>query len=504
MIQGITSLPIVKNAGIILAPDSRRVLLRPCIPANLARIEKIIFRVMALGEPVAEKELRKIMNCFSARHRSFEVLLERQFESIRAYMPPDVTPSRTQKLLIGSYFLAEYSYESTALFNPSIIPHPDQSGVPQGSLRFIISLRAIGEGHVSSLTFRSGTIDPEGHISIDESSDFACSAELKPNALYNKICFIRKLYEMGLENDCSKFITNPLPAEFTITELQEKVAAWTAGHQPIVQTDRLTCDKILWLAQCNYEAIFNPQLSLSERVLFPLSPSEQNGIEDARFVLFTDDDGSKRYYATYTAYDGKNILPQIMETEDFVHFKMITLNGPAAVNKGMALFPCKINGRYAMISRNDNENIFLMYSDNLHFWYEAVPLMKPLYPWECVQIGNCGSPIATEHGWLLLTHGVGPLRQYSIGAVLLDREDPSRILGRLGEPLIRWDEENRSGYVPNVVYSCGSLVHGSNLVIPYAFSDHRTAIALASQRDLINEILKYCTLLPGRTTSLRN
>jgi len=491
MSPGITSSPIIKDTGILLAPDSRRVLLRPCLPANPARIGQIISRVMALGEPAAEKELRTIMHCFSARHHHFEALLERQFEVVRAFLPFEVAPSRTQKLLIGSYFLAEYSYESTALFNPSIIQHPDQSGVPRGSLRLIISLRAIGEGHISSLAFRSGSIGADGHISIDNNYHFACPANLKPNALYDKTLFVRKLYEMGLENDCSKFITEPLPDEFTMAELQEKVAAWITVHQPIAQAVKLlTCDKILWLAQCNYEAVFDPLLLLSERVLLPLSPSEQNGMEDARFVLFTDDDGSKKYYATYTAYDGRVILPQIMETEDFICFKMITLNGPAAVNKGMALFPRKINGRYAMISRNDNENLFLMYSDNLHFWHEAVPLMKPLYPWECVQIGNCGSPLETERGWLLLTHGVGPLRQYSIGAILLDRENPARILGRLREPLIRWDEKNRSGYVPNVVYSCGSLIHGDNLVVPYAFSDHRTAIALASLRELTDEILK--------------
>ncbi len=491
MIQGITSSPMVRNSGILLSPDSRRVLLRPCIPANQARIGEIIARVMALGEEAAENELVKILDSFSARHHHFEAFLERQFETVRAGMSSDVSPpSRAQKLLIGSYFLSEYSYESSALFNPSIIAHPDQSGVSAGSLRFIISLRAIGEGHVSSLTFRSGTVDREGRIAIDKTSDFACPATPKLDAPYDKACFVRKLYEMGLENECSKTITEQLPGEFTMTGLQGKVAEWIAGHQPPANPDKLTCNKILWLAQCNYEAAFDPRLPLSERVLFPLSPSEQNGIEDARFVLFTDDDGSKKYYATYTAYDGRVILPQIMETEDFVHFKMITLNGPAAVNKGMALFPRKINGQYAMISRNDNDNLFIMYSDNLHFWHTAVPFMKPLYPWECVQIGNCGSAIETERGWLLLTHGVGPLRQYSIGAALLDRADPSRILGRLREPFIRWDDKNRSGYVPNVVYSCGSLVHASNLVIPYAFSDHRTAIALAALRDLINEITR--------------
>ena len=484
-----SSLPILKDTGIVLNPDSSRVLLKAYIPADQSRIERIISRVMALDESDAEKELKETLNSFSARHRHFEVLLERQFEAIHIFMPSNFLPSRVQRLLIGSYFLAEYSYESTALFNPSIIAHPDQSGVPCGSLRFIISLRATGEGHISSLTFRSGLIDSDGRMSIDKISDFACLANLEPNALYDKICFVRKLYEMGLENDCSRFITDSLPNEFTMMELQEKIKLWFTGHNSIDQ-DRLACDKILWLAQCNYEATFDPGVPFSERVLFPLSPSEQNGIEDARFVLFMDDDGSRKYYATYTAYDGKNILPQIIETEDFVHFKMITLNGRAAVNKGMALFPRKINGRYAMISRNDNENLFLMYSDNIHFWHETIPLMGPLYPWELVQIGNCGSPIETEQGWILLTHGVGPLRQYSIGAILLDRKDPSRILGRLSEPLIRWNDNNRSGYVPNVVYSCGVLVHDNNLIIPYALSDHQTTIVLVSLQAILDRLFQ--------------
>ncbi|MDP2943467.1 MAG: glycoside hydrolase family 130 protein, partial [Candidatus Omnitrophota bacterium] len=317
----------------------------------------------------------------------------------------------------------------------------------------------------------------------------ACTAEPKPNALYDKICFIGKLYEMGLENDCSKYITDPLPDEFTMDELQDKVNAYTTGHHPIIQTDKLTCEKILWLARCNYEAAFDPKFPLSERVLFPLSPSEQNGMEDARFVFFKDDNGCGKYYATYTAYDGKVVLPQIMETEDFIYFKMSTLNGRAAVNKGMALFPRKISSHYAMISRNDNERLFLMYSDNIHFWHEAVPIMEPLYPWEFVQIGNCGSPIETERGWLLLTHGVGPLRQYSIGAALLDRDDPSRVLGRLSEPLIRWKDKSRSGYVPNVVYSCGAMVHGDTLIIPYALSDQQTTIALVSMREILDRLL---------------
>jgi len=479
---------ILNDAGIILKPDNNRVLLRSCIPANQSQIEKIISRIMALDESEAKKELKRTLNSFSIRHHHFEVLLERQFEIIQAVMPSGFSPSRVQRLLIGSYFFSEYSYESSALFNPSIIPHPDQSKVSSGSLRFILSLRATGEGHISSLTFRSGLIDLEGHVSIEKGSDFASTANLEPNAFYDKGCFVRKLHEIELQNDCSSRITDSLPNEFTMMELQKKIKLYTASND-LTDQDKLVCDKILWLAQCNYEANFDQQTPLCERVLFPLSPSEQNGIEDARFVLFIDDDGKRKYYATYTAYDGKNTLPQVMETEDFVHFKMITLNGKAAVNKGMALFPHKINGRYAMISRNDGENLFLMYSDDIHFWHETILLLEPKYSWELLKMGNCGSPIETEKGWILLTHGVGPLRQYSIGAILLDRKDPSRIIGRLNEPLIRWNENERSGYIPNVVYSCGAMVHGNNLIIPYATSDYQTKIVTLPVQTILKMLL---------------
>lgn len=481
---------LVKDTSIILAPNSQRVIVRPHIPFIESRVERIISRVLSLDESDIKKELKNVIGKFSHRHYNFGLLLERQFDSVRRYMPSDVLPSKERRLLIGSFFLAEYSFESAALFNPSIVPHPNQSGLPNSSLRFIITLRATGEGHVSSLTFRSGCIDANDSVSIDDIGDFASTAEMKANILYDKTCFARKLGEMGLYGDFSNSIIGSLSDEFTFDELMEKVKSYIFNHQPLSQTDMLTSDKILWLAQCNYEADFDPNALLSERVLFPLSPSEQNGIEDARFVLFIDDDGGKKYYATYTAYDGKVILPQLMETEDFVHFKMITLNGSAAVNKGMALFPRRINGRYAMISRQDNENLFLMYSENIHFWHEAVPLMRPSYSWEFRQIGTCGSPIETEHGWLLLTHGVGPFRQYSISAILLDKENPSQILGRLREPLIHWTETNRSGYVPNVVYTCGALLHKDTLIVPYAMSDQQSTISLISLSPLIEKLLQ--------------
>jgi predicted GH43/DUF377 family glycosyl hydrolase len=480
---------IIKDTDIILTPDNQRVIARPHIPFGESRIERIISRVLSLDEADIQKEIKNVLGRFLHRHHNFEILLERQFDSLRRYMPSDILPARERRLLIGSFFLSEYSFESAALFNPSIVPHPNQSELPDGSLRFIITLRATGEGHISSLTFRSGCIDANHHISIDKLGNFASAAEMKPNTLYEKASFARKIYEMHIDNDFSNSVILSLSEQFTIDELQEKLKSRIFNYHPISQNDKLTSDKILWLAQCNYEADFDQNSLLSERILFPLSPSEQNGIEDARFVLFTDDDGRKKYYATYTAYDGKGILPQLMETEDFVHFKMITLNGSAALNKGMALFPRKIHGRYAMVSRQDNENLFLMYSDNIHFWFETIPLMRPSYSWEFMQIGTCGSPIETEHGWLLLTHGVGPFRQYSIGAILLDKENPSQILGRLREPLIQSTETNRSGYVPNVVYTCGALLHNDTLVVPYAMSDQRSTIALISLSSLLEKLL---------------
>jgi predicted GH43/DUF377 family glycosyl hydrolase len=480
---------LVKDMGIIFMPERQRVIVRPHIPFSESRIKRIISRVLALDESEIHKEFKCVLDKFSHRHHNFESLLEHQFDSLRRFMPTDVLPSRERRLLIGSFFLTEYSFESVALFNPSIVPHPDQSGLPPGSLRFILTLRATGEGHISSLKFRSGCIDEDYNISIDDSSGFATMAKMKANPLYDKTCFARKIREMGIFSDFSNLIINSLSDEFTFTELMENVKIQIYNHQPLSTANSLARDKIQWLARCNYEAQFEPSVPLSERVLFPLSPSEQNGIEDARFVLFTDDDGRKKYYATYTAYDGKAILPQLIETEDFVHFKMATINGSAAVNKGMALFPRRINGRYAMVSRQDHENLFLMYSDNIHFWYDIIPLMKPSYPWEFVQIGTCGAPIETKEGWLLLTHGVGLFRQYSIGAILLDKDNPSKILGRLKEPLIHWTENTRSGYVPNVVYTCGALPHKDKLVVPYAMSDQQITISLISLSSLLEKLL---------------
>lgn len=479
----------VKDTGIILAPNKHRVILRPRIFTNESKVERIISRILSLNETDVLQKLKNVLENFSHRHHNLRVLLESQFNKVHRYMPTDATPSPELKQLIGSFFWSEYSFESTALFNPSIVPHPDQSDLSEGSMRFIISLRATGEGHISSLAFRSGIIDKNNDIILENSSTFASAAKMKSDSLYNKEIFSRKLREMSIFSDFSNSIIGSIPDEFTFDELAGTIKSFVQKEKPL-QTDKLNLQKIQWLAQCNYEADFNTAIPLSERVLFPLSPSEQNGIEDARFTLFTDDDGNQKYYATYTAYNGRAIFPQLLETENFEHFKMTTLNGVAALDKGMALFPRKIDGRFAMISRQDSENIFLMYSDNIHFWHETKLIMKPRYSWEFLKIGTCGAPIETKEGWLLLTHGVGAFRQYSIGAVLLDKKDPSKIIGRLREPLIQSTETNRSGYVPNVVYTCGAMLHKDTLILPYAVSDQQSSISLISLPALIIELLK--------------
>jgi predicted GH43/DUF377 family glycosyl hydrolase len=475
---------VVKRAKILLSPDSSRVVLRQFNPGPESRIATIIGRINALTEKEVARHLKVIMSRFSKRHLRTEATLLAHYESVKSHGNTDYDISAARKLLIGAYFTNEYAFESAALFNPSIVAHPDQSGLPAGAVRFIMSLRATGEGHISSLTFRTGVIDASGAVSIDQVSRYAAVAPVRSDTSYDQVCFRYKLAEMGIDNDFSSSVLALLPDFFTLRQLEESLANFVRQNHRYSENDKLVRDKILWLGLSNYEVAIAERPPLSHWVIFPASPSEKNGIEDARFVRFVDDDGTSRYYATYTAYDGKVILPQLLET-DFKNFKMITLNGGAVQNKGMALFPRRINGKFAMLSRQDNESVFLMYSDNIHFWHEAVRIVRPKYDWEFIQIGNCGSPIETESGWIVLTHGVGPFRQYSIGALLLDRADPSRVIGRLAEPLLVPDGTFRDGYVPNVVYTCGCLVHHDKLIIPYALSDLRTTVATIDVRHLL-------------------
>jgi predicted GH43/DUF377 family glycosyl hydrolase len=400
-----------------LRPDPTRVIVRAFKPAteprdlnptDKTRANHIVDRVLALDSEAAANQLADVLENFRGRHRNLLETFESRADDMEEALAAHGSFSKIQRQLIGAYFLNEYSFEASALFNPSIVPHPDQSQAPQGGLRFILSLRAVGEGHVSSLTFRAGTIAADGSLTVDPTARLASS----PRIGYRR--------------------SGPIGDDV--------------------------------------EVIFKPDQDISERVILPVTESQSNGIEDARFVEFKDG-GRKTYYATYTAYSGRAIRSELIETSDFISFRMSPLGGAAAGNKGMALFPRKISGKYAMIARQDNENLYLIYSDDLYRWDDGQAILKPQFPWEFVQIGNCGSPIELDEGWLLLTHGVGPVRKYSIGAALLDKRDPFKVLARSREPLLRPEPSEREGYVPNVVYTCGAMRHNDQIILPYAVSD---------------------------------
>lgn len=415
-----------------LRPDPARVIVRPFKPAteprdlnptDKTRANHIVERVLALDTEAAASQLADVLENFLGRHRNLLETFEARANEMEEAFVAHGSFSKIQRQLIGAYFLNEYSFEASALFNPSIVPHPDQSAAPKGGLRFILSLRAVGEGHVSSLTFRAGTIASDGTLTVDPTARLASSPRIGAR------------------------ISGPIGDDI--------------------------------------EVIFKPDEDISERVIFPVTESQSNGIEDARFVEFNEA-GRKTYYATYTAYSGRAIRSELLETSDFLSFRMSPLLGTAAHNKGMALFPRRINGKYAMIARQDNENLYLIYSDDLYKWNGGQAILKPQFPWEFVQIGNCGSPIELDEGWLLLTHGVGPVRKYSIGAALLDKNDPLKVLARSHEPLLRPEPSEREGYVPNVVYTCGAMRHNDQIILPYAVSDTFSNFATVRIATLLN------------------
>jgi predicted GH43/DUF377 family glycosyl hydrolase len=470
--------------------DISRVITRPHIPDESHRISRIIGRIMDMPDASAKDLMAKILRDFSIRHEDIHHIFKKHLDRVKDFLPGNVVLNDVQKGLIGAYFTKEYAIEAAALFNPSIVPHPDQTHLEKGSLRFVMSLRATGEGHVSSIVFRSGVLNRHNTFCFDPVSEFVETPDLKKDPVYIRSVFQQKLDEMKAGNEISAYVLGRLPEEFTFKELIEQIRSLKKCPQFSQVKQKAAFSVITWLADSNYEVDFHADHRISERVIFPVSRNESRGIEDARFVQFFDDNQEATYYATYTAYNGVTILPQLIETRDFIHFKIRTLNGDAAQNKGMALFPRKIKGQYAMLSRQGGENNHIMFSDNLHFWQTSRVIQEPEQPWEFIQLGNCGSPLETDKGWIVLTHGVGPMRQYCIGAILLDLENPARIIARLDEPLLTPDEKEREGYVPNVVYSCGSIIHHKELVIPYAMSDINSGIATVSVKDLLNHMRK--------------
>ena len=472
-----TPTPLARRKSIVMNAKIGRVITRPYLPSGEERIRKIIKRVLNLDENEAGTILDNVLQDFSHRHRYFRENLERNFELVASFVPDVDQVSKQQRLLIGAYFTAEYSVEAAALFNPSIVQVANQEADPEGSCRFVMSFRAIGEGHISSIEFRSGIIDTNNDIYFDGLSDYVEAPEIHPNPSYDRHLFRLKLQEMGASNVVTHQLLNKLPDNFTFNDLQGKIAELQNNGQFLWQEKTDAIDMAMWLAQSNYQILFRKDHPISERVIFPVSESERKGIEDARFVRFVDDDSAVTYYATYTAYNGETILPQLIETSDFLSFKVITLNGVQVQGKGMALFPRKIRGKYVMLSRQDGENNAIMFSDNLHFWQQAQILQEPEFPYEFIQMGNGGSPIEMPEGWLVVTHGVGPMRTYSLSIELLDLDDPSRIICRINEPILVPNTQEREGYVPNVVYSCGALINQDELIIPYASGDQRCGIA---------------------------
>jgi predicted GH43/DUF377 family glycosyl hydrolase len=483
----------IKRTRHRLLPDARRVLAKPFVPGEEtlapgpSRASLLLARILATPEAHVSALNAEISKRFEHRHHGFNETLERHFDLVADHIPPGTRITDARRLLIGAYFTHEYAVEAAALFNPSIVLAPDQSGVATGTKRFVMSLRAVGEGHLSSIEFRSGTIDAHGDMVIDPAGTHVVGGRRTSPTRFEKPRFTGKLSELCAANELSAKVLERLGSSFTIDELEASLTSLEAKGSPAIWFE--TAKIIRMLASSNYVTTFPADSELSERVIFPAGPYETRGMEDARFVRFVEENGTAKYFATYTAYDGFEILPQLIETDDFVRFTISTLNGQAAQNKGMALFPRLIGGKYFMLSRKDRENLHLSTSSNVHDWNEVTELYRPQNSWELLQIGNCGSPIETDAGWLVLTHGVGPLRRYALGALLLDLEDPRRVLGFLPQPLLEPDEDERDGYVPNVVYTCGAIVHADQLIVPYGFSDAGIAVAQLKLSDLLEALL---------------
>ncbi len=475
-------------------PDPKRVIVRFFMPGGPGRAKKIISRVMELSESDASQVLNQTLRDFSNRHRNITRIFSKHFDRVLhllvelGYDPQKMKKER--QLLVGAYFTHEYSIESAAFFNPSLIEDPDQSHLQSNQKRVIVSFRATGEGHVSSVVFRGGVLGADNNIEFDPASRLVDEAETIKLHIYEKSSFLSKLHDMHLEDyDVVDKIFSPLGDTFVFNDLRNRITEYQKTDE-IKITDQKVLQSIKWIANAQYQITFSFDTAIAERVIFPISDTESNGIEDARFVRFTEDDGDTRYYATYTAYNGFVILPQLIETSDFYTFKIMPIYGKYAQNKGMALFPKKVNGSYAMLSRNDGENNYIMYSDQINNWdNDPVLLQEPRFPWEFIQLGNSGSPIETEHGWLVITHGVGAMRRYCLGAILLDPDDPSKVNGQLPIPLLTPNEEEREGYVPNVVYSCGSIIHNNTLIIPYAMSDYSSGFASVSMDEVFESML---------------
>ncbi|RPE08594.1 glycosidase [Chitinophaga lutea] len=480
----------IERQKIKVVPDLKRVVARFFYNGD-ARAKGIILRVMEMTDEEVNISITPILRDFSKRHRNITRIFERHADKLRnlftALKIDFEELDFRRKLLIGSFHTNEFSIESAAFFNPSMVEDIDQSGLEEGEKRVIMSFRAVGEGHISSIVFRRGTIDKNNEITIVPAGNYVDEPDIIRNTVYHKNVFFQNAVSIKLPDSVIREVSNGLPDTFEYTQLKKVIREMQQRYQ-VDHLLKRNLERMLWLADSYYEINFSLDTDISDRVIFPYSEAESRGIEDARFVRYTGDTSGVTYYATYTAFDGITIQPKLLQTKDFYHFKIMPLYGEGAQNKNLALFPRKINGRYAMMSRIDGINNYIMYSDKINIWENPEILQTPKYPWEFVQIGNCGSPIETPEGWLVITHGVGPMRTYCLGATLLDLEDPKIEIGRLKEPLVIPNKDEREGYVPNVLYSCGSMIHGNELIIPYGLSDYASTFATVHLDQLLEKV----------------
>jgi predicted GH43/DUF377 family glycosyl hydrolase len=480
----------VRRSTQALLADPHRVITRLYLPGQeiledgILRADSVIDRVLGMTDEEVSTILGEIIGKYADRHFDLRAVLVENYGRVAHRLAHGVEISPDRRDLIGSFFTKEYAIEAAALFNPSMVPHPDQSGLAVDELRFIMSVRAVGEGHISSIEFRTGVISGE-EIRIDDPGRYLVAGRAAPATMSRE--FLRDALAERGDATAAKQLLSLLPDEFDAKHLGAAIIS--------IEEDELTRDharevikEIRWIASCNYRLDFPFDRALSERVLYPTSVDETHGMEDARFTRFTEDDGQVNYWATYTAYDGARVKPHLIHTADFQTFDITRLIGPAAKNKGMAMFPRRIKGEYLALSRWDQENISIATSSDTRSWGEAVEILIPEQPWEFVQLGNCGPPIETPEGWLVVTHGVGPMREYGIGAILLDIDDPTKVIGALSQPILCAEADERDGYTPNVVYSCGALIHKAKLVIPYGCSDASIRFAFVDVPELMKQL----------------
>jgi len=490
---------LVRRSPILLRPDPSRVVLRPLLPGDelasqgVSRAQAVIERLLAMPENEVESTLSATVASYADRHLDLLATFREHYHLLAHRIPPTAQISPARAHLIGAYLTHEYSIEAAALFNPSIAAHPDQSGLAPGELRFVMTVRAVGEGHISSVEFRTGTVTADDDLRLDDPHRPLTTGRVSQGSMSTE--FLRALLDEDGSAVKAESILGRLPEEFSPQQLDEALTSshldtpWPGGGDGLL-------DRIRTVAATSYELTFPRSSELSARVVFPSSGAESHGLEDVRLVRFAEDDGSHRYYGTYTAFDGFSIAPHLISTDDFETFSMRPLAGPAAKNKGMALFPRRIDGSFWSLSRWDRESISVARSPDSLRWGDPVTVLSPSRPWDLVQLGGCSSPLETEQGWLVITHGVGPMRTYSLGAMLLDLEDPTVVLGSLDEPLMTPHPEEREGYVPNVLYSCGALVHGDTIVLPHGCSDSTIRFAFIDLPGLLARLLTPRARMP--------